>query len=58
MHKPILLNSLTIYNSASSEKSLGIMLLFAVIGAPLVISYTVFVYRTFWGKVRMDETSY
>jgi cytochrome d ubiquinol oxidase subunit II len=50
--------SITIYNSASSDKSLGIMLTMAAIGAPLVLSYTVFVYRTFWGKVRLDETSY
>ncbi len=51
-------NSITIYNAASSEKSLGIMLLIAAIGAPLVLFYTYVVYRTFWGKVKMDETSY
>lgn len=50
--------SITIYNAASSEKSLGIMLLMAAIGAPLVVVYTAFVYRTFWGKVKLDETSY
>ncbi len=51
-------NHLTIYNAASSEKSMGIMLLIAAIGAPLVLSYTIFVYKTFWGKVKMDDTSY
>lgn len=51
-------NSLTVYNSASSEKSLSIMLTIAAIGAPLVLVYTIFVYRTFRGKVRLDETSY
>jgi cytochrome d ubiquinol oxidase subunit II len=50
--------SITIYNASSSEKSLGIMLLLTLIGAPLVILYTVLVYRTFWGKVKMDDTSY
>jgi cytochrome bd ubiquinol oxidase subunit II len=50
--------NLTIYNTASSEHSLGIMLVLTAIGAPLVITYTIFVYRTFWGKVKMDETSY
>lgn len=49
---------ITVYNAASSEKSLGIMLLMAAIGAPLVLAYTVFVYKTFWGKVELDETSY
>ncbi|MEL6274492.1 MAG: cytochrome d ubiquinol oxidase subunit II, partial [Bacteroidota bacterium] len=49
---------LTVYNAASSQKSLGIMLLMAAIGFPLVALYTWFVYRTFWGKVQMDETSY
>ena len=50
--------NITVYNAASSEKSLGIMLLIAAIGAPLVASYTFFVYRTFRGKVQLDETSY
>ena len=50
--------SLTIYNSSSSDKSLGIMLLMAAIGIPIVGSYTYFVYRTFYGKVELDEMSY
>jgi cytochrome d ubiquinol oxidase subunit II len=49
---------ITIYNGASSDKSLGIMLLLAVIGAPMVLSYTIFVFYTFRGKVKLDETSY
>jgi len=51
-------NSLDIYNAASSDKALGIMLTITAIGFPLVILYTVFVYRAFWGKVKLDETSY
>jgi len=51
-------SSMTIYNAASSDKSLGIMLTITAIGLPLVIAYTVFVYRTFWGKVKLDEMSY
>lgn len=51
-------NSLTIYNASSSDKALGIMLTITAIGFPLVIAYTIFVYRTFWGKVKLDETSY
>ncbi|NUO02460.1 MAG: cytochrome d ubiquinol oxidase subunit II, partial [Saprospiraceae bacterium] len=50
--------SITVYNAASSERSLRIMLIMAAIGTPLVISYTVFVFWTFRGKVKMDETSY
>jgi cytochrome d ubiquinol oxidase subunit II len=50
--------SIDIYNGASSDKSLGIMLLFALIGAPLVLSYTLFLFYTFRGKVKLDETSY
>ena len=51
-------SSMTIYNAASSEKALGIMLTITAIGFPLVIAYTIFVYRTFWGKVKLDEMSY
>jgi cytochrome bd ubiquinol oxidase subunit II len=50
--------SITIYNAASSEKSLGIMLTIVAIGGPLVLLYTVVVYNTFRGKVKLDETSY
>lgn len=51
-------NSLTVYNSASSDKALGIMLLVAAIGVPLVAAYTTFVFWTFKGKVKLDESSY
>jgi cytochrome bd ubiquinol oxidase subunit II len=50
--------NITIYNGASSQKSLGIMLTIAAIGVPLVAAYTIFVFWTFRGKVKMDESSY
>lgn len=50
--------NLNIYNAASSTKSLKIMLIIASIGAPLIMTYTLFVYKTFKGKVKLDETSY
>ena len=50
--------SIDVYSAASSEKSLGIMLLFAAVGIPLVGGYTFFVYKTFAGKVELDEMSY
>ena len=51
-------NSLTIYNAASSPKTLGIMLIIAGIGIPVVVAYTVSIYWIFRGKVRMDRMSY
>ncbi len=50
--------NINIYNAAASEKSLGIMLLITAIGGPLVLLYTFIVYRSFRGKVKLDETSY
>lgn len=50
--------NIDIYQAAASEKTLSIMLLFVAVGIPLVLSYTLFVYRTFRGKVKLDETSY
>lgn len=50
--------SIDIYEAASSPKSMGIMLLIVAIGTPLVLGYTFFVYKTFSGKVKLDETSY
>jgi cytochrome d ubiquinol oxidase subunit II len=51
-------NSLDIYNAASSPKTLGIMLIIAVIGVPLVLAYTVCIYWIFRGKVKLDRMSY
>ncbi|HRX87212.1 MAG TPA: cytochrome d ubiquinol oxidase subunit II [Phycisphaerae bacterium] len=51
-------HSLTVYNSASSQKTLGIMAIIALIGMPCVLTYTFIVYRTFHGKVRLDDSSY
>jgi cytochrome d ubiquinol oxidase subunit II len=51
-------NSLNIYNSASSSKTLGIMLVIACIGLPVVLAYTVSIYWIFRGKVKLDRMSY
>jgi len=51
-------HSLTIYNAASSPKTLEIMLIIAGIGVPLVLAYTFCIYWIFRGKVRLDPMSY
>jgi cytochrome d ubiquinol oxidase subunit II len=51
-------NSLTIYNAASSPRTLGIMLVIAGIGVPAVLAYTVCIYWIFRGKVKLDRLSY
>ena len=51
-------NSLTIYNASSTERTLFTMLIIALIGMPLVITYTIIIYRVFKGKVIIDEHSY
>ena len=50
--------SLTIYNAASSGKTLAIMLIIAALGIPLVLAYTISIYWIFRGKVRIDQRSY
>jgi cytochrome d ubiquinol oxidase subunit II len=51
-------HSLTIVNAASSSKTLSIMLTIAIIGMPLVLTYTVGIYWVFRGKVKLDKASY
>ncbi len=51
-------NSVTVYNGSSSLLTLHILLLFVIIGIPLVISYTAGVYYIFRGKVKLDAHSY
>ena len=55
---PIAENSLTIYNASSSARTLRIMLIIALIGMPVVLSYTVSIYWIFRGKVKLDQFSY
>ena len=51
-------SSLNIYNAASSQKTLGIMLVIAAVGVPLVLAYTASIYWIFRGKVELDRSSY
>ncbi len=50
--------SLTVANAASSELTLTVMLVIALVGMPIVIAYTAFVYWSFRGKTVVDEHSY
>ncbi|MHB9134423.1 MAG: cytochrome d ubiquinol oxidase subunit II [Armatimonadota bacterium] len=47
--------SLTAANSSSSPLSQSVMLVLTGIGMPLVLIYTIWVYRTFGGKVKKGE---
>ena len=51
-------NSITVHNAAASIKTMRILLIIALIGTPLAAIYTSFVFWTFKGKVKLDETSY
>jgi cytochrome bd ubiquinol oxidase subunit II len=51
-------NNLTVYNAASSPRTLRLMLVIAGLGMPFVISYTAVVYWVFRGKVQLGKLSY
>ena len=50
--------SITIYNGSSSELTLKVMLIIALIGMPFVIFYTAYVYKVFKGKVQLNGDGY
>jgi len=50
--------SLTIYNAASTPRTQTVMLVIALIGMPIVIGYTIYIYRVFKGKTVLTEESY
>lgn len=50
--------NLTVYNAASTEHTLTLLSIIALLGAPLVLSYTAIVYWVFRGKVKLSDTSY
>jgi cytochrome d ubiquinol oxidase subunit II len=50
--------SLTVTNASSESLTLKVMLIIALIGVPIVLFYTAFVYRTFRGKVKPAPGEY
>lgn len=50
--------SLTVFEAASSRKTLQLMGGVAALGMPLVLTYTAVVYWTFRGKVKLGDFSY
>jgi cytochrome bd ubiquinol oxidase subunit II len=51
-------NSLIIFNSASSQLTLKVLMVIVAIGVPLVLGYGFYIYRLFRGKVKLDDHSY
>ncbi|MBP6874577.1 MAG: cytochrome d ubiquinol oxidase subunit II [Candidatus Eisenbacteria bacterium] len=51
-------HSLTIANASASTLTLKTMFIVALIGMPIVIGYTIYVYRVFRGKVQIEEGGY
>ena len=50
--------SLTAYNAASTPLTQTVMLVIALVGMPIVIGYSAYVYRVFKGKVVLGPESY
>lgn len=50
--------SLNMTNAASSEKTLTIMLIIAGVGVPIMLAYTIFVYRVFKGRINKQTQNY
>ena len=45
--------NITIFNASSTKLTLTVMLIIALIGMPIVIGYTIYVYRIFRGKIAL-----
>lgn len=52
------LQNLTIYNASSTDLTLKVMLVIALIGMPIVIGYTCYSYYTFRGKATSERAGY
>jgi cytochrome bd ubiquinol oxidase subunit II len=50
--------NMTIYDASASDSTLIILLIIVGIGVPLVLAYTISIYRIFRGKVKIGPTSY
>ena len=50
--------SLTVDNAHSSDLTMQVMLVVALVGMPIVLAYTSYIYWKFKGKVRLDNAGY
>ena len=50
--------SLNVWNASSTPHSLAVMLVIALVGLPIVIGYSSWIYWHFRGPVKLDEHSY
>jgi len=50
--------SLNIYNASSTPRTQTVMLIIVLIGMPIVIGYTIYIYRVFKGKTVIGDESY
>ncbi|KFE33976.1 cytochrome d ubiquinol oxidase subunit II [Thioclava atlantica] len=47
--------SLTVWDSSSSQQTLFVMLVAALIFMPIILAYTAWVYKVLWGKVTVED---
>jgi cytochrome d ubiquinol oxidase subunit II len=53
-----LLHSLNIHDHSSSQQTLTVMFIIAAVGVPIVLIYTIWIYRVFKGKQEVDPAGY
>jgi cytochrome d ubiquinol oxidase subunit II len=46
----LVMDQLTIWQAASAPQAMGVILVGALVVLPMIIGYTIFAYRVFWGK--------
>ncbi len=51
-------SGLSIYNASASQLTLLVMLIIALIGVPIMLAYTSYIYYAFRGKVVVEEEGY
>ena len=52
LYPNLVVNKITIWDAASAPESLMIILVGTLIVLPVILAYTIFSYRVFWGKAR------
>ena len=52
MYPNLVVNKITIWDAASAPESLMLILVGTLIVLPVILGYTIFSYRVFWGKAR------
>jgi len=52
LYPDVVIGQMTVYEAAAAPQSLAVTFIGVAITVPVIVAYTIFMYRVFWGRAR------